>query len=336
MAYDPIEKVLVDPFGGYEDLKKGIIRAVGRPEERFKEDPLRIFRMCRLASTLHFNIDERTFEGAKRVVDELSWIPKERMTEEFKKAFTKSDKPSIFVNYLVETGAMKYYIPEIYDTINVEQPPPHMETVYEHLLLTIDNIKTRDYELRMAGLLHDIGKPKVKREEKPYFPKHEEVSAEMAKKILERTKHSRRAIDKIVKLIKTHMILWHRKLKDDLQARRTLRSLAKEKLPKDLLDEYLELVEADAKATLGLSEKEFDEIMKSIELVRKWRNIPADRKELAITGSDLVEMGVEPRCIGKILEKLVDYVVDDPTRNTREVLLRKARVLAKSIGCLKK
>jgi len=332
MAYDPIEKVLVDPFGGYEDLKKGIIRAVGRPEERFKEDPLRIFRMCRLASTLHFNIDERTFEGAKRVVDELSWIPKERMTEEFKKAFTKSDKPSIFVNYLVETGAMKYYIPEIYDTINVEQPPPHMETVYEHLLLTIDNIKTRDYELRMAGLLHDIGKPKVKREEKPYFPKHEEVSAEMAKKILERTKHSRRAIDKIVKLIKTHMILWHRKLKDDLQARRTLRSLAKEKLPKDLLDEYLELVEADAKATLGLSEKEFDEIMKSIELVRKWRYIPVDRKELAITGSDLVEIGVEPRCIGKILEKLVDYVVDDPTRNTKEVLLRKARVLAKVVS----
>ena len=336
MAYDPIDKVLIDPFGGYEDLKNGIIRAVGNARERFEEDPLRIFRMCRFASVLGYEIDEETFKAATEKSSELSWIPMERKTEEFKKAFLKSDSPSYFVECLVRTGAMHHYIPEVYDMIGVYQPPPHAEDVYSHTLLTLDNIATKDYELRMAALLHDIGKPKVKRKTRPYFPKHAEVSAEMSEKILRRTRHSSSEIRKIKTLIKEHSKATEYVPKNDVEARKLLRRLIRDGLKREWIDEYIELVKADTKATLALPREKKEAVETGLGLISEWRNAPLERKDLAITGYDLLALGVEPRKIGVILEKLVDYVVEDPSRNNRETLLRRAMVLAKSMGALRK
>ncbi|RLG87279.1 MAG: polynucleotide adenylyltransferase [Thermoprotei archaeon] len=336
MAYDPIDGVLVDPFGGYEDLRNGIIRAVGDARERFSEDPLRIFRMCRFASVLGYEIDRDTFEAAKEKSDELSWIPMERKTEEFRKAFLKSESPSYFVDCLVKSGAMRHYMPEVYDMIGVQQPPPHMEDVYTHALIALDSIATKDYELRMAALLHDIGKPKVRRETRPYFPRHAEVSADMAEEMLRRTRHTSKEVRKIGVLVRNHMKVHELAPRTGRDARRLLRRLVKDGLEKEWVDEYIELVRADTKATLGLPRDRVEAVERGLELLSEWRNAPVDRRDLAISGRDLVELGVEPRKIGAILEKLVDYVVEDPSRNEREALLRRAAVLAKSMGALRK
>ena len=335
MAYDFLSGEIIDPFGGLEDLEKGTIRAVGDSEERFKEDPLRIFRMCRFASILGFDIDEKTMEAAKKVSHELEWVSMERKTEEMKKALTKSKKPSIFISCLVESGAMRYYIPEIYETIGVSQPPPHGEDVYEHILETLDNTPN-DYTLRMSALLHDIAKPRVKRETKPFFPRHEKVGAEMARDIMRRTKHSRKEVEEVAKLVENHMHLWHTKIENDLEARRTILRLAKRGVRDQLLEKLLDLFMADAKATKKLPPEELMKVKRKIELINRWKYIPTSRKQLAVDGYDLMAIGIKPVYLGLIFDILLEYVAEDPSRNTKEQLLKKAKTFAKSIGALAK
>jgi len=335
LAYDFRTGKVLDFFNGLEDLKNGIIRAVGDPEERFREDPLRIFRMCRFASTLGFRIDEETFNAAKKVAEELKWISMERKTEETHKAFIKSDKPSTYIKCLMDCDAMKYYIPELYELENVEQPPPHREDVLEHTLIALDHTPN-DYITRMAALLHDIAKPEVKRDSKPYFPRHEEKSAVKAERILRRTRHSRKETDSIVNLVRNHGFLLSGKIRDDKQARRTILRLARNGVRGKDLDRLIDLVKADTMATLGLSDYEVAETEKSLELIEKWKFIPTTRFELDINGRDLLDAGIEPKSMNWIFNKLLDYVADDPTRNNKETLMKRAIQLAKSIGAIKK
>lgn len=335
LAYDFRTSEIIDFFGGLEDLRKGIIRAVGTPERRFREDPLRIFRMCRFAATYNFTISPETFEAAKKMSSHLDKISIERMVQETRKAFIKSNKPSIYISCLVDTGAMKHMIPEIYDTIDQEQPPPHMETVYEHTMLALD-FTPNDFALRMAALLHDIAKPHTYRPgKKPAFPGHAERGAEMADKILRRLRLSNRERETIVKLVRHHDILLSDHVSNDREARRTLLKLSRAGLTREEIEMLMRLVESDTKATLGLSEEKIVKTWEKLALLRRWLySTPLDRRELAITGDDLVKIGVKPRAIGRILEKLLDYVAEDPSRNTKGTLRKRAKILAKSMGVL--
>ncbi len=335
MAYDFRDDTIIDPFGGIEDIRKGVIRAVGDPDKRFLEDPLRIFRMCRFSSIYGFKIDKGTFNAAKRKSGELKWVSMERKVEETKKAFFKSDKPSMFVECLVDTGAMMYMIPELYKTVNVDQPPPHRETVYEHTLIALDNTP-KDFVTRMAVLLHDIGKPDTKRDTKPFFPKHAEVGAKIAENIVRRLKLSRDEMSSIVNLVRNHDFLLSNNVNSDRDARRILLKLARNGLSRRDIERLLEIVEADTKATLGLPREKIVRVWDSIERIRKWLPAtPLDRRELAISGNDLLSIGVEPRKMNKIFNKLLEWVVDDPSRNNRDELIMRARILAKSMGALK-
>ena len=337
MAYDPLKHEILDPYGGYEDLENKIIRAVGDPDERFSEDPLRMLRMCRFKSVLNGSIDKETYSTAAKLKDNLQWIPKERIRDELMKALKKSEKPSEFIECIVDTRLNDYVIPELYDLKGVEQGAHHKYDAYEHTLRAVDESITED--VRLAALLHDIAKPETKTEEngKIRFFGHAELSAEKAKKIMRRLKFSNSKIDDIVALIRYHMFLYSNP-SSEKAIMRFLRALTGEGQHPERVDELEELMIADALATGTKSKSEINKIK---EFFKKAKNLmrekPISRKELAVNGRDIVEkFGVGGSVVGDTLEYLLNKVWEGKVENKKSALLKLAEKYLKSRGELKK
>lgn len=182
MAEDVLSGELFDYFGGKEDLKKGIIRAVGR---KFKEDPLRVYRIARFASILEFKVEKNTIKMMKGLKEELIYLPKERVFQEFKKALN-SNKPSIFFNILKEANLLDVHFMPIYKLIGALQPAKyHPEgDSYNHTMIALDKSceYTKDLKIRFSVLVHDLGKGETPQEEYPHHYGHEERGAEIVKK----------------------------------------------------------------------------------------------------------------------------------------------------------
>ncbi|RLC34551.1 MAG: polynucleotide adenylyltransferase [Candidatus Nealsonbacteria bacterium] len=342
MAYDPIEKVLIDPFDGAKDLETRTIRAVDDAEERFAEDPLRMLRMCRFYSVIDGNIDSETFTQAKRMKDSLAWIPKERIRDELIKALEKSEKPSKFVECIVEARLNDYVVPELYDLVGLEQPPQHhMYDAYRHTLESVDNAKRTI--VRLAALLHDIGKPKTKtiKNGRIMFPGHAEVSAEMSGKIMRRLRFPNKDIRDVKELVRYHMFLWSTG-KTALENRkvrlRFLRALTDEGERTDRIDKLEELMRADAIAKGKDYEEDLELVSEFFSTLREdLKKYPVSRKQLAISGRDIVrEFGVEGPIVGDTLEYLLNKVWERPEANNREDLKKIAYNYLKSRGALKK
>ncbi len=202
-----IQKILVDPFRGIQDLENKVIKAVRDPIERFSEDGLRAVRACRLASQLNFEIEENTFKAIRQTLHITKQISVERFREELVKLLQKSPKPSKGLKLMKDSGILEIFIPELLEGLDITQPQFHVDDVFEHSLKTCD---AAEDSIKLAALFHDIGKPRTKSEDGKgvHFYGHDMVGAQMTKEIMKRLRFSNEEINKTVNLVRWHMFYY--------------------------------------------------------------------------------------------------------------------------------
>ncbi len=318
MAYNDTEG-LIDIFGGMEDLKEGRIRCVGDPKERFTEDGLRILRAVRFSAQLDFEIEDQTREAIREFAPGLSRISAERIQTELVKLLT-SDHPETF-RILYDTGITSVILPEFDACMETPQNHPHhCCCVGEHTLLALKAIEA-DKVLRLSALLHDIGKPGTHSRDVQgvdHFYGHGEAGAELAGRILRRLKFDNDTISRVKHLVRFHD---YRQIGPGLRGVRR----AVFRIGKDFFPDYLKLRRADilAQNPLGQQEKllELQTVEELYGQILKEQDC-LSLKDLAVTGRDLMEAGMEPGPgLGEVLKGLLELVVEHPEYNTKEYLL---------------
>jgi len=318
IAFDPIRKILIDPFNGERDIRYKIIKAVGDPDERFIEDPLRMIRLARFAGILNFKINIDTKIFAILNANKIKNISRERIKSELDKIM-KNENTSNCIRILYDIGILKEILPEVSSLRGRKQPKEHHRfDVFEHTLNVIDNVK--DPILKYAALFHDIGKLKMN-DESPYFPGHEDISAKMFEGITKRINFSNEEIREIKFLIEHHMDFTDEWILEEKYMRKYIN---RNQDYIDILPKVFELKTADIKGTGYEKIERLKFINKAQNLFEKVINEeqPFSRKDLAINGKDIIDLGIPPSPkIGEILDYLVDAVIDNPTINEREKLL---------------
>lgn len=324
LAYND-QKGLVDLFGGLEDMQKGCIRCVGDALERFTEDALRIMRAIRFSAQLGYEIEESTREAIVQLAPRLGQISAERIRAELVKLLV-SDHPD-YLRMAYEAGVTAVILPEL--DIAMETPqnhPHHCYSVGEHLLHSMKEIAPVK-ELRLAMLLHDIGKPAVKTQDEEgidHFHGHPEVSARMAEDILRRLRFDNDTISVVSRLT-----LYHDYGSGVMPDRRMVRR-AMNKMGEDLLPMIIQVKQADILSQSGHCREEklrqlerwnvlYQEIMEKRECV--------SIKSLAVTGRDLIALGMKPGPqLGDTLKSLLSIVLDHPELNEKEYLLSQVTI----------
>lgn len=318
MAYNEAEG-LIDAFDGMKDLKNRQIRCVGEPRERFTEDALRILRAVRFSAQLNFEIEKDTRAAIAEFADSLTRISAERIQTELVKLLT-SDHPEIF-RTLYDTGITAVILPEFDACMKTPQNHPHhCCCVGEHLLLALRAVEV-DKVLRLAALLHDIGKPITHTRDADgidHFHGHGEVGKELAGKILRRLKFDNDTVYRVKHLVQVH---------DYLQIPLTPKGVRRAvfKIGKEHFPDYLKLRRADILAQNPSMQKEKLEALTKLEVL--YQQILEEQnclslKDLAVSGTDLIEAGLKPGPqIGEVLKKLLEQVIENPEYNTKEYLL---------------
>jgi tRNA nucleotidyltransferase (CCA-adding enzyme) len=328
IAIDCDSQEIIDPYQGAIDLTNKTIRSVGSAYERFREDPLRVLRMVRFFSVLGFEIEEKTFNQSKEFSKQTSQVSPERIRDELAKILT-SGLPSSGIRMLREIGLIELILPEVSAMIEFEQNRFHHLNLFDHTMLVLENTSANsNLELRLAALLHDIGKVSTLSIDESsgdrHFYLHEVVGAEMAESLLKRLKFSNQIIEEVVKLVRLHM----RPLTAGLGG---LRRLLRDVDP--LLEIWRELKIADALAST-MNKEDLDQQLQSfdsaMEIVKLGPNV-SPLKNLALKGQDLIELGLTPGPVfGDILRALHEKVLDDPSLNNKESLLPFAKELAQN------
>lgn len=323
------EGQLIDIYNGKKDLIDGKIRAVGNPEDRFNEDGLRIMRAVRLASELGFQIEKKTERAILDNGDVLKEIAKERIRDEFVK-IVRSDNPAIGLALFKKLGIMKYIIPEFEETFGVEQGGIHKYDVFEHSVRALQHAAQKNYslEVRLASLLHDIGKPRTRRKresgKKEYsFYGHEVIGARMSEKILERLKFPRDTIEEVKKLVRWHMFFMDTDEITLSAIRRMIRNVGQEDIWK-----LMELRTADRIGAGRPKEKPY-RLRKYQSMIEEALRDPVSVSQLKVDGNEIMkEINTKPGPkIGWILHALLEEVLDDPSKNNKKYLLERAREL---------
>lgn len=316
MAYND-EVRLVDVFGGMRDLNHHLIRCVGDPKERFSEDALRILRAVRFSAQLNFPIEPYTAEAVRELAPTLEKISAERIQAELVKLLVSPHPDRI--RDACELGITKVILPEWDDMVGVEQNTPHHKyDVAEHTIRAMKYVK-RDKILRLTMLFHDMGKPAVRttdEEGRDHFKGHALVSEEIARRVLRRLKFDNDTVKKVTRLVCYH----------DYRVEATEKNVrrAMNRIGVDLFPYYLAVRMADVKAQSPYKRREKIENIVAMrelyqEVLRKEECITL--RQLAVSGRDLMDMGMQPgREIGSMLTELLEYVIDDPKRNTKELL----------------
>ncbi len=317
MAYNHKEG-LIDPFDGVKDIKDGLIRCVGNPYIRLNEDYLRILRAVRFATQLDFLIDIETSNACMELSSKLDLVSIERIRDEFFKIIL-SNKPSNGILLMRSLGLLKEIIPELIPAIGFDQRNPHHDrSVFQHTLLVLDNTPPV-LHLRLAALLHDIGKPytfTIDPDGIGHFYGHDKESVKIGKEFLIRIRCSTKLIEETLNLVKEHM-----NHSPKMKTKAIKRQL--QRIGEDNMRNLISLQIADRLSKNGRKDIEYllekkrqvDEIIDN--------NEPYKKAHLAINGNDLKEIGYkEGKIIGKILEYLLNYVLDNPQGNNKEELLK--------------
>jgi tRNA nucleotidyltransferase (CCA-adding enzyme) len=319
---------IIDLFGGQEDLKNKIIRAVGNASDRFSEDALRTMRAVRFATTLSWQIEEETKKAIKQNASLLAEISKERIRDEFVKIIM-SDNAMGGINMLRETGLFKNIIPELEEGYEVGQNKHHIYDCWQHSLLSLDFAAKKKFnqQVRIAALLHDVGKPRAKRGEgnNSTFYNHEIIGAKMTQKILERLKFSKKEADKIIKLVRYHLFYYNVGEVSDSSVRRLLKNVGQENI-----EELLQVRMADRIGS-GVPKAEPYKLRHLKYVIEKVGKDPISAKMLKINGNDIIKiLGIEPGPkIGQILSVLLGYVLADPKKNNKDFLEKEVKKLSK-------
>jgi len=313
------ETTLIDPYRGREDLKDNLIRLV--IPTAFEEDPLRMLRAVQFAARFEFAIEEGTFRAMKRDSRLIATVSPERVQEELAKLLTKADKPSIGLFLMQRSGLLREVLPELEEGVGCDQPGGyHAHDVFKHTLMSVD-ASPKALIPRLAALFHDVAKPRTREvyDGGATFYGHDKMGAEITEGALSRLKYSNEVIDKVTRLVSVHMF----------QAPETERGLRRliRKVGEDQIFTLLDLRRADIVAQgKGGSSKDVDEFEKIIreELAKK---PPLSTRDLAINGKDVMqEFGLAPGpLVGKVLNHLLEAVLDEPGLNQRETLTRLAR-----------
>lgn len=321
MAYSP-QTGIVDVFDGQGDLANGVVRCVGSARERFTEDALRIMRAVRFAAQLGFTIEDKTMEAVKELAPSLKRISAERIQVELSKLLL-SPHPECF-RTLFETGITAVIMPEFdaaYDCDQINKY--HCYNVGEHTLRVVENTP-RDLCLRLAAVLHDLGKPQAKyfdADGKAHFTGHDVISEKMAKKILKRLKYDNHTMDRVCRLVRFHDYR--------MEANEKIVRRAMNKVGEDLFLDLMTIEEADA---AGKRPELFQASKDNLDQLRKLYQEILDKnqcislKTLAVSGKDLIADGRAPgKELGLILNGLLDHVLDYPEDNVKERLLELSR-----------
>lgn len=316
MAYND-RSGIVDIFGGMEDLQKGIIRCVGVAKERFTEDALRIMRAVRFSAQLGYEIEENTKQAIIALAPNLKAISAERIQTELVKLVVSPHPDYLRMAY--DLGITREILPELDAAFETTQNNPHhIYTVGEHQLQCMKQIRA-EKSLRLAALLHDIGKPETKETDEngiDHFHGHPAVGEEMAAGILRRLKFDNDTITKVRKYVRYHDYSIDTTPK---AVRRAINKIGEEYFP-----QVLEIKRADILAqSLYQREEKEAHLVKVEQLYQEIlaKNQCVSLKTLAITGKDLMGMGVpQGKEIGVILQKLLEDVMEQPEHNTKEYL----------------
>jgi poly(A) polymerase/tRNA nucleotidyltransferase (CCA-adding enzyme) len=330
MEIEGINYHLIDLFNGFEDLNKKIIRAVGNPEERFQEDALRLIRAIRFAVTLDediiWEIEENTAKAIKNNAKLLEYISKERIRDEFLKIIG-SKNGARGVELLRRFGLLTFIIPELEEGFGLEQNKHHIYQVYQHALLSLNYACQKNFpiEVRIAALLHDVGKPRTKQGEGPNstFYNHEIVGAKITKEILERLKFPKKDIEKVVKLVRYHLFYYNQEEVSDSSVRRLLRSVGSENF-----DDLLKVRQADRIGS-GVPKAEPYRLRYLRYVAEKVLQDPISVKMLKVNGNDVMRiLNIKPGPkIGQILDILLGEVLENPEKNEKSFLEKEIQKL---------
>ena len=324
MAYSISRGTLLDLYKGQEDLKDKTIRTVGNPDERLKEDALRLLRAVRFSVQLGFTISHETAEALARHSESLAKVSMERIRDEFEKIIL-SPAPALGVRLLQKFGLLKHFAPEFEEGIGCDQKGEHIYDVYGHLLHALQHAADRGWplEIRLSALFHDIGKPRTRRWDgskaggkgKYTFYGHEVVGARMTQKILERMKFPKKTVELVVTMVRQHMFFSDTEAITLSAVRRVVAKVGKENIWM-----LMEVRECDR---VGMKKVEAPyRLRKYHAMIEEVLRDPISVGQLAVDGKILMEelhMKPGPR-MGWILHALLEEVLDDPTRNTREYL----------------
>lgn len=316
MAYND-EVRLVDVFGGMQDLNRHLIRCVGDPRERFSEDALRILRAVRFSAQLDFPIETETAEAVREMAQNLKNISAERIQAELVKLLVSPNPERIRDAY--ELGITKVILPEWDAMEGVAQNTPHHEyDVAEHTVQALKNVKG-DKILRLTMLFHDMGKAQARTTDedgRDHFKGHALISEKIAGKVMRRLKFDNDTIRKVTRLVCYHD---YRMEATPKNVRRAMNRIGVELFPY-----YLAVRLADVKAQSPYRRREkLENIVAVRELYRKalLEDQCVTLRQLAVTGRDLMALGMKPgRELGSMLSELLEYVIDDPKRNRKEIL----------------
>lgn len=317
---------IIDLFNGVQDIENKIIRCVGDPDLRFKEDALRLMRAIRFAAQLGFQIEEKTLAAITHDAPLLAEIAKERVRDELMKILA-SDYPYEGIMLLKNTGLLAFILPELLEGIGVSQSRPgrhHKDDVFTHNVLSLKFCPATDPLVRFATLIHDVGKPRVAgADEDGYviFHNHEIVGSRMAYEIADRLRFSKKEKGKIAKLIRWHMFTVDEHITDSA-VRRFIRRTGVENV-KDMMD--LRVGDRLGGGTQTAESWRLKLFKKRVE--EQLAPEPFSIKDLAINGNDVMkELNIKPsRQIGEILQKLFEEVDEHLEKNTREYLLQRIK-----------
>lgn len=322
MAYNKNE-ALVDVFNGQKDLNQKIIRCVGSPNDRFNEDALRMLRAIRFSTQLNFKLDDDTFNSIVHNNFLIENVSMERIRDELSRILI-CNEPSNGIKLLQQTGLLKYILPELEQCVGFDQHNPHHYLdVFDHTMAVLD-FSPSDLIIRLAALFHDISKPKcfsIDQSGIGHFYMHEMESSKEAEKILKRMRFDNNTIKRVCTLIREHM-----------QGNNSLKPPAIKRLitrvGTENLNSLFELKIADIKA-----HKPPHNLDIVYELSKKASKIisekqPLSIKDLMIDGTDLINIGIpKGKALGTILNNLLDAVIENPSLNNKDILLKKALII---------
>lgn len=321
----PISLTIIDPFSGRVDLAKKLIRSVGDPNQRFNEDALRMMRAIRIGAELAFSIEEKTLSAIQKNSELLKHISWERIRDEFLKILA-SEYPADGVRLLYSSVLFDYILPEVIETRGVPQAGHHIYDVWTHSIESLRNCPSTDPIVRLATLLHDVGKPRTfkERKGKATFYNHEVVGQNMVREIAGRLRLSKRQMQKLLTLVRWHMFAYDPKM-TDAAIRRFIRRVGLENINDMMLLRVGDRKGGGSKATSW----RLQELQKRIgEQLYE----PMTVRDLEVNGHDVMQtLNIKPGPkVGKILNQLFEEVMEDPKKNERECLLKRIEELGKS------
>jgi len=329
MARRLSDGALIDPYGGAADVRARRIDLLR--VEAFVEDPLRMLRACQFAARFDYTVSRGTMDAMRAAAPLVETVSPERVRDELAKFLTHAERPSIGLELMREGGLLPFVLPEIAEGIGVAQNEYHAYDVYRHNLATLDATPPGDLALRIAALLHDVGKPRTK--DGPHFYRHELVGADIANDMLTRLRFSNEHVDAVTRLVRHHMYV-----ADPAQEARTMRRFIRRVGP-ELLDRQFALRAADIVGS-GLPKRGPENEAFQARIWEIVAEKPAlSVRDLAIDGTDVIEAlvaaGKMPRgsrggpAVGLLLGKLLDLVLDNPAANEQASLTRELDALVR-------